>query len=266
MTYMGGEHTRRVVLETDLFCGKCGYNLRTLSIFGRCPECGNEYDARPIRMEGLLLGQDIGFPFEEILGAVLCGLVGVPILLHGTMDMGRGWYAAAAPFVIMLVAFVYGVIRKLGKLLCYRSLVRTAGQQVTRRPEPTSATPAGDYALPCDTLCAKCEFNLIEHLVCDRCPKCGNRYDARPHVWRGVFTPGLVRFPLPGVVTSAGCGLLGAWLLAGGVGRDAWWWLLLGLLVVAAAMVVGGRTFFLLQRFVRHRMRGRADEKHPGNA
>lgn len=28
------------VIDSDLYCVHCNYNLRTLSIFGRCPECG----------------------------------------------------------------------------------------------------------------------------------------------------------------------------------------------------------------------------------
>ena len=37
----------------SVYCGECGYNLRTLPYAGRCPECGGEYNARPLIMKGI---------------------------------------------------------------------------------------------------------------------------------------------------------------------------------------------------------------------
>jgi hypothetical protein len=37
----GEQSTTATVIESDLHCIRCGYNLRTLSVEGRCPECGS---------------------------------------------------------------------------------------------------------------------------------------------------------------------------------------------------------------------------------
>jgi len=46
---------RRITSPT--YCEKCGYNLRTLPHVHNCPECGSEYNARPLLMKGIFLPQ-----------------------------------------------------------------------------------------------------------------------------------------------------------------------------------------------------------------
>ena len=61
---------RRIVGQ--VYCGRCGYNLRTLPYKYRCPECGNEYNARPLIMRGVFKPHEMEFPYGNyILAAVL---------------------------------------------------------------------------------------------------------------------------------------------------------------------------------------------------
>jgi len=47
---------RRITAST--YCAECGYNLRTLPYVYHCPECGQEYNARPLHMKGIFLPAD----------------------------------------------------------------------------------------------------------------------------------------------------------------------------------------------------------------
>jgi hypothetical protein len=56
------------------YCGVCGYNLRTLPYQYRCPECGNEYNARPLTMKGIFLAGDAELPVSDVLGVAFFGV------------------------------------------------------------------------------------------------------------------------------------------------------------------------------------------------
>ncbi len=56
-------------IDYSIYCGACGYNLRTLPWVGRCPECGNEYIARPTRRKGTFLPQELVFPWGDLFTA-----------------------------------------------------------------------------------------------------------------------------------------------------------------------------------------------------
>lgn len=64
------------VIGSTLYCDKCGYQLRMLPHVGRCPECGNSYNARGLEMEGIFNPQRAEFPGSDILaGLASAGLV-----------------------------------------------------------------------------------------------------------------------------------------------------------------------------------------------
>ena len=74
---LGSEDLER--LSRDLFserrihhsvhCGQCGYNLRMLPYLGKCPECGNEYNARPTVRQGIYVPGELIFPLVELAAA-----------------------------------------------------------------------------------------------------------------------------------------------------------------------------------------------------
>ena len=65
---MDGKHER--VITDVLFCAACGYQLRMLPYIGRCPECGNSYNARSLHKEGIFVPQSAEFPATDILAAL----------------------------------------------------------------------------------------------------------------------------------------------------------------------------------------------------
>ena len=40
-----------------VYCGTCGYCLKTLPYVYQCPECGGSYNARPLSMQGIFMPQ-----------------------------------------------------------------------------------------------------------------------------------------------------------------------------------------------------------------
>ena len=62
------------IITGSIYCGSCGYNLKTLPYVYTCPECGNEYNARPLHMHGIFTPHAIEFPFGASVGAMACTL------------------------------------------------------------------------------------------------------------------------------------------------------------------------------------------------
>lgn len=65
---------RRISVST--YCAECGYDLRTLPYEYRCPECGNEYNARAVKMVGILVPGHSHFPFGDFFSALFALAVG----------------------------------------------------------------------------------------------------------------------------------------------------------------------------------------------
>ena len=87
-----------------VYCGNCGYNLRTLFYVYRCPECGQEYNARPLVMKGIFLPQNLSLPFVELFAVVFCGPIAFVLIDGATQPF------EPAGFIMGLVAAVLAVI------------------------------------------------------------------------------------------------------------------------------------------------------------
>jgi len=67
------EFTDRHITSKSLFCGGCGYSLKSLPYVYNCPECGNAYNARPRSMSGIFLATEGGrFPLGDIVTSLFC--------------------------------------------------------------------------------------------------------------------------------------------------------------------------------------------------
>ncbi len=66
------------LIRGSVYCGTCGYNLRTLPYIYQCPECGASYNARPLTMKGVFLPQQAEMPRGMIF--LLCCIGGAGVL------------------------------------------------------------------------------------------------------------------------------------------------------------------------------------------
>lgn len=114
----------RQKIAVNLFCGQCGYNLRTRPIIARCPECGQSYDARPTQMLGILLDEDVRFPASAWGLFVLCLALGAACVGGALVTQSLWSYAPAAAFVILALAYVILAVRKTARYWRHRSLLR----------------------------------------------------------------------------------------------------------------------------------------------
>ncbi|MGD2108571.1 MAG: hypothetical protein PVI86_04180 [Phycisphaerae bacterium] len=91
-------------LTESTYCAQCGYNLRTLPYVYTCPECGNEYNARPVLRHGIFSPHDVVFPFKDLLAAMVSA-VGVFLLTYGAP-----WPPSMGRVVMVLTLAVLGVM------------------------------------------------------------------------------------------------------------------------------------------------------------
>ena len=85
---------RRITLS--VYCGRCGYNLKTLPYAGRCTECGAEYNARPFAMKGIFNVQDASIPYSSIFLSLVCAASALALL----------WSTGWSPHPISLILAV----------------------------------------------------------------------------------------------------------------------------------------------------------------
>lgn len=93
-------------IHHTLYCGTCGYNLRTLPYTGLCPECGQRYNARPLKMEGIFLPQNMELPVLDVL-AMGIGLFFSAMFIGDSIapyDSGRMFIGIVALTLTLLYA------------------------------------------------------------------------------------------------------------------------------------------------------------------
>ncbi len=115
-------------IDTPLFCGTCGYNLRGLPYSGRCPECGHSYNARDHRLMGIFVPQAAPFPGSELACTLLSvGLAGLLALLTVS---DSGFLLATIVFAGFGIAFAVLTWRKARLFVqAQRILRRIEGEQ-----------------------------------------------------------------------------------------------------------------------------------------
>jgi hypothetical protein len=113
-------------MQYDVYCGKCAYNLRTRPRLGVCPECGNEYDARPLHMEGILLPKNISLPVRQFIGMLFCVSVTLLALYSGLVE-GVTWaYVPAVAFFALAIMYAYNSVVRSVSYFRHRALMRSA--------------------------------------------------------------------------------------------------------------------------------------------
>lgn len=112
------------ILQSSTYCERCGYNLRTLPYVYTCPECGNEYNARPLKMKGIFQPHTTRVPVGDIAAVVFS--------VGGALLFGIGGIRSADPtritiatmFLLMSLPFQWRAYRGLRRLAHSRAVAR----------------------------------------------------------------------------------------------------------------------------------------------
>lgn len=88
-------------ITDSVYCGHCGYNLRTLPYAYQCPECGKEYNARPLSLKGIFIRYQAELPIREAF-ITLMGAASTVALGYGAFNPRDN--------VRMVICFVFALI------------------------------------------------------------------------------------------------------------------------------------------------------------
>lgn len=108
----------------SLYCGNCGYNLKTLPYVYKCPECGNAFNARPLSMKGIFLPVDTSMPWSSALGALCFVTLTVVMLVRGLNPIDGFRIFAAVLCALVAVYHIWSGKRRLRRFLKYRFIAR----------------------------------------------------------------------------------------------------------------------------------------------
>jgi uncharacterized repeat protein (TIGR04138 family) len=126
-------------IEADVVCQKCRYNVRTLAVTARCPECG--------------------FPVLRSYIAFEAGASAIPASMHDP-EQKRRVYQTAVTFLARL----------LGRNVDSIEFVLTASRHARQRLTPKGKLLLRPVDVPVTELCRSCVDYALEHY--------GNREDA----------------------------------------------------------------------------------------
>lgn len=116
-------------ISQSMYCGNCGYNLKTLPRSYHCPECGSEYRARPARMKGIYLAHENPPPFGEAIATVVFGLASGVLLVGAWTSKSGGYWATAVIFAAITLTFAGAVVIRTNRFLRTSRLARQIERQ-----------------------------------------------------------------------------------------------------------------------------------------
>ncbi|MBN1513679.1 MAG: hypothetical protein JXB13_16810 [Phycisphaerae bacterium] len=114
-------------INTSLFCGTCGYNLRGLPYSGVCPECGHAYNASDHRLTGIFLPNAVPFPGSDFACSLLSfGMAGL-LTLIALSD--PGFFLLVIVFAGFGIAFAFLTWRKTRLFVRAQRILRRIEQE-----------------------------------------------------------------------------------------------------------------------------------------
>ncbi len=116
-------YKNRIILSST-YCGRCGYNLRTLPYVYTCPECGGQYNARPLKMQGIFLPQAVQVPAGDIAAALFCVAGALLFGVNGIISANVLRVVIAGVFVLLFIPFMWRAYGGLQKLFKTRAIAR----------------------------------------------------------------------------------------------------------------------------------------------
>ena len=116
-------------IPNDVFCAKCGYNLRTRPAISRCPECGNEYNNCLTEKPGILCPKVTSYPVGNSIIMLIClGFWGVPAYFIINFGEFKALWLGV-PFFILFIFYVRNVVVRSAEVFRYRRLLKYAERQ-----------------------------------------------------------------------------------------------------------------------------------------
>ena len=118
---------RRII--RSIYCGNCGYNLKTLPRSYVCPECGQQYNARRQPMKGIYFPHDVEPPFAHVAGALISTTIAVAVLIHAFKPLDKGRLTIGLIFAGITIWLAVEAFRRVKKLVTFRFVARRIAQQ-----------------------------------------------------------------------------------------------------------------------------------------
>ena len=112
------------IITLSLHCGRCGYSLRMLPYVYACPECGNAYNARALKMEGIFLPYNVGIPFGDVAACLFSAAASSWFIIEFVSSKERSAIALAVPLVALTLVFAWRAYRALARFAHSISLSR----------------------------------------------------------------------------------------------------------------------------------------------
>ncbi len=112
------------VISADLFCANCGYNLRTLRFRGRCPECGSDYNARRLWMDGVFTAGMLEFPTGDWFGTILGLGLGALFIAFGVKPPVEWRLMFGIVFLLVGGFYLRSAWKRTGRYLHFLSIAR----------------------------------------------------------------------------------------------------------------------------------------------
>ncbi len=107
-----------------VYCGTCGYNLHSLPYAYRCPECGNRYNARPLKMTGIFTPQETSFPTGDVAAMLFGAPFAVWLIYSGVKLAEKGRFFIGLAFGAGTLILAVRVYSAMASLLRARAVAR----------------------------------------------------------------------------------------------------------------------------------------------
>ena len=117
----------------EVYCAACGYCLKALPYFGRCPECGSTYSARGLSMTGIYMSQYLNPPIALAFGTLVSLVIGGGLLVLAAKDRTLWWLGLSAFSLVIGVLYLRSLVREAARFFRSRSVERMIEQAKRER-------------------------------------------------------------------------------------------------------------------------------------